>query len=162
MEIYDNEDILELINRLLERLHQIDGDKDSSRISFNYIAPGAQYVNSIGTQILSSDKHQEAPQDNSIKEIPPDLPDTLATSRALELWQKAMDAGWVDDKFQPDVSRTKAALLADRMATILKLKKKWKTFELFWHRSNMRSDYNNALSQRQAYEFQEKLKTILT
>ena len=121
------EDFLRLINRLLERLHQTDGDKESSHFSFNYIAPGAQYVNSIGTQILSSDKHQEAQQDNSIKEIPPD-----------------------------------AALMADRMATILNIKQKWKTFEVFWHRSNMRSDYNKALSQRQAYKFQEKLKTTLT
>ena len=156
------EDFLRLINRLLERLHQTDGDNESSHFSFNYIAPGAQYVNSIGTQILSSDKHQEAQQDNSIKEIPPDLPETLATTKALELWQKAMDEEWVDDKFQPKVSRTKAALMADRMATILNIKQKWKTFEVFWHRSNMRSDYNNALSQRQAYKFQEKLKTTLT
>ena len=90
------------------------------------------------------------------------MPETLATTKALELWQKAMDEEWVDEKFQPKVSRTKAALMADRMATILNIKQKWKTFEVFWHRSNMRSDYNKALSQRQAYKFQEKLKTTLT
>ena len=54
-----NEDILELINRLLERLHQTGEDKESNHITFNYVAPGAQYVNRIDTQIFGADKSQK-------------------------------------------------------------------------------------------------------
>ena len=37
---------------------------------------------------------------------------------------------------------------------------KWKTFGAFWHRNNMRGDYNDALEQRKTLEFLDKLKTL--
>ena len=37
-----------------------------------------------------------------------------------------------------------AALLADRMATVLDITAKWKVFEQMWQRKNMRNDYNTA------------------
>ena len=74
-----NEDILELINRLLERLHQTDEDKESSPINLTYVAPGAQYVNRIDTQIFGADKSQKPKPASSSTSEPPQLPEPLAT-----------------------------------------------------------------------------------
>ena len=57
--VFNEEDLLRLINRLLERLHQADGEKNSSHITLNYIASGAQYVNHIDTQVFDSAKLQK-------------------------------------------------------------------------------------------------------
>ena len=152
--------ILRLINRLLERLHQADGEKNSSHITLNYIAPGAQYVNHIDTQVFDSAKLQKPPLDNHINQNTTKLPDCLATKEAMLLWKSAMDKGWVDENYQPKLSRTLSALLAYEMAKRLGIKDKWKTFEKLWHRNNMHSDYNTALSQHQSLEFNEKLKKL--
>ena len=67
----------------------------------------------------------------------------------------------MDEHYQPLLSRTQAALLADATAQRLGIKEKWKVFETFWNRKYMRSDYNLALSQQQSYEFQDELKRLL-
>jgi len=68
----------------------------------------------------------------------------------------------VDEHFQPLLSRTQAALLADAMAECLGIREKWKAFETLWNRRNMRSDYNEALNQRKTREFIERLKKLFT
>ena len=86
----------------------------------------------------------------------------LETEEARRLFAAAQDAGWVDDDYQPLLSRTMSAVLADRIATLLNIPNKWKVFETFWNRKNMRSDYNDALEQKQFNAFYEKIKkTIL-
>lgn len=160
MEILDNEEILELINRLLERLHQTDEDKESSHFSFNYIAPGAQYVNRIDTQIFGADKSQKPKPASSSTNEPPQLPEPLATDEAMVLWEKAQKAGWVDENFQPKISRTKAAMMAHVMATKLGIRNKWKVFETLWHRQNMYQDYYDAVNQQQSIEFGDSLTSV--
>ena len=160
MEILDNEEILELINRLLERLHQTDGDNESSHFSFNYIAPGAQYVNRIDTQIFGADKSQKPKPASSSTNEPPQLPEPLATDEAMVLWEKAQKAVWVDENFQPKISRTKAAMMAHVMATKLGIRNKWKVFETLWHRQNMYQDYYDAVNQQQSIEFGDSLTSV--
>lgn len=155
-----NEDILELINRLLERLHQTDEDKESSPINLTYVAPGAQYVNRIDTQIFGADKSQKPKPASSSTSEPPQLPEPLATDEAMVLWRKAQQAGWVDENFQPKISRTKAAMMAHVMATKLGIRNKWKVFETFWHRQNMYQDYYDAVNQQQSFEVEDSLKSI--
>ena len=155
-----NEDILELINRLLERLHQTGEDKESSHITFNYVAPGAQYVNHIDTQIFGADKSQKPKPASSSTSEPPQLPEPLATDEAMVLWRKAQQAGWVDENFQPKISRTKAAMMAHAMAAKLGIHNKWKVFETFWHRQNMYQDYYDAVNQQQSFEVEDSLKSI--
>ena len=155
-----NEDILELINRLLERLHQTGEDKESSHITFTYVAPGAQYVNHIDTQIFGADKSQKPKPASSSTSEPPQLPEPLATDEAMVLWRKAQQAGWVDENFQPKISRTKAAMMAHVMATKLGIRNKWKVFETFWHRQNMYQDYYDAVNQQQSFEVEDSLKSI--
>ena len=88
------------------------------------------------------------------------LPEVLATDRAMRLWEKGRQAGYVDECYQPLLSRTQSALLADAMAERLGIKEKWKAFEELWQRKYMRNDYNLALTQRQSYKFQDDLKRL--
>ena len=88
------------------------------------------------------------------------LPEVLATEEAMRLWEKARQAGYVDECYQPLLSRTQSALLADAMAERLGIKEKWKAFEELWQRKYMRNDYNLALTQRQSYKFQDDLKQL--
>ena len=131
------------------------GKKNSSN-SYTFIyAPGAHHVGSIDTQIVIGEKAFDSDDEQETE-----LPDCLATKEAMLLWKSAMDKGWVDENYQPKLSRTLSALLAYEMAERLKIKDKWKTFEKLWHRNNMHSDYNTALSQHQSLKFNEKLKTL--
>ena len=76
------------------------------------------------------------------------------------LWKKAQDAGYVDANYQPLISRTQAALLADAMAERLGIKEKWKVFEGLWNRKNMYHDYYQALDQRKTLFFRDEIKKI--
>ena len=89
------------------------------------------------------------------------MPDVLASEEAMRLWDAAREAGWVDEHYQPLVSRTKAAVLADHMAGMLGIGNKWKVFEKFWKRNNMRGDYNDALDQQQYGKFLDIIKKII-
>ena len=84
----------------------------------------------------------------------------MKTSSRMALWEKVQRAGYVDENFQPTISRTQAALLADAMAGRLGIREKWKVFEALWNRKYMRSDYNLALTQQQSLEFQDELKSV--
>ena len=55
----NNEDVLGLLNRLLEQLHQAGYTNHGSKIEVVYVASGAQYVNHIDTQIFGEHKQQE-------------------------------------------------------------------------------------------------------
>ena len=90
---------------------------------------------------------------------------TLKITSAMKLvasakLRKAQQAGYVDECYQPLLSRTQSALLADAMAERLGIKEKWKVFEELWQRKYMRNDYNLALTQRQSYKFQDELKRL--
>ena len=75
-------------------------------------------------------------------------------------WQKAQDAGFIDEYYQPTISRTQSALLADAMAERLGIKEKWKVFETLWKRKNMYRDYYEAMNQGQSLKFQDTLKEL--
>lgn len=157
---FNNEDeVLALFSRLLERLQQADGNNpQGSNNTFVYVAPGAQYVGTIEKQYVQSAPMKSQP--NLLRGVGEELPEVLATPEAMILWQKAQQAGYVDDHYQPLISRTQSALLADAMAERLGIKEKWKVFEALWNRKYMRSDYNLALTQQQSLDFQDELKSM--
>jgi len=105
-------------------------------------------------------KPNPSPSQKGGEEEPQQLPLELSTVAAMALWKKAQAAGWVDANYQPTISRTQAALLADAMAERLKIGNKWKVFETLWKRKNMSSDYTRALSQIQSLSFQDKIKAL--
>ena len=78
----------------------------------------------------------------------------------MALWEKMQRTGYVDANFQPLISRTQSALLADAMAERLGIREKWKVFEALWNRKYMRSDYNLALTRKQSLDFQDELKSV--
>ena len=146
-------EVLKKLNELLEQLHRKDKDHQGSTVII--YAPGSQYVD----KQFNFDKfHPDPPKGKEKGTI--NLPEVLATDGAMALWRKAQQAGYVDEHFQPLLSRTQAALLAHYMAKKLEIKDKWKTFEMLWNRRNMYRDYYDAMNQDQTYLFLDKLKEL--
>ena len=153
----NDEDAIALLNRLLERLHQADMKNFGSHLQIVYVSSGAQHVE---TQINVGKTLPNPPCVGREKEAS-NLPEALGTEAAMALWRKAQRAGYVDEHYQPLLSRTQAAILADAMAERLGIKEKWKVFEALWNRKNMYKDFYYALNQKQSLVFQDKLKAIL-
>ena len=146
-------EVLKRLEKLLEQLQQAGYTNPGSKIELMYVAPGAQHVE---TQVNIGNPPPPKREGSLKRER--NLPDILATEEAMALWEKVQRAGYVDENFQPLISRTQAALLADAMAGRLGIREKWKVFEALWNRKYMRSDYNLALTQQQSLEFQDELK----
>ena len=161
--------VLKVLNELLEQLHRTDKDHQGSKIEIVYVASGGQHVETqinIGASpqcnATLSKREPFLPCGRGVDsaEASKSLPDVLATDKAMVLWRKAQRAGYVDEHYQPLLSRTQAALLAHYMAKKLEIKDKWKTFELLWDRRNMYRDYYDAMNQDQTYLFLDKLKEL--
>ena len=157
-------EVLKLLNQLLETVHRAEGNNKHGSININIFKPGSQHVE---TQINvgphpGPPKGREMPLPSPLqKEREYSLPKVLATKEAMVLWKKAQDAGWIDDNYQPTISRTQAALLADTMAERLGIREKWKVFETLWNRKNIYRDFYEALNQKKSLEFQDELKMLL-
>ena len=152
-------DVLKMVNELLEQLHRKDKDHQGS-IVLNIYEKGGLHVDHVDTQNFYGDACPK-PQKEKGDIDTHTLPAPLGTEQAMALWRKAQAAGWIDDNYQPLLSRTQAALLANYMADKLGINDKWKIFEAFWNRKYMSSDYNLALNQQQSLDFQEELKKIM-
>ena len=50
--------------------------------------------------------------------VPMVLGDVLATDKAMVLWRKVQRAGYVDEHYQPLLSQTQVALLADAIIPV--------------------------------------------
>ena len=153
----NDDEAIGLLNRLLERLHQADLTNFGSHLQIVYVASGAQHVENQ----INIGKTLPSPPCVGREKEASNLPEALSTEAAMALWKKAQAAGWVDANYQPLISRTQAALLADAMAERLGIKEKWKTFEALWNRKYMRSDYNLALTRKGSLDFQAELKLLL-
>ena len=88
------------------------------------------------------------------------LPEPLDTPEGRSLLEKARQAGYLNEMYQPTLSRAKAALLANEIAERLEIQNKWKVFEQFWGRQNMYKDYYDAVYQKQSPDFQKSLYKI--
>ena len=149
---------LELLNRLLEQLHRADY-KVLGGIVLNIYKEGSQHVDKVDNQYYTQ-AHPDPPQgrEDSVKEP---LPEVLTSEEAMALWEKMQAAGYIDEDFQPTVSRTLSAVLADEMAGRLGIKEKWKVFETLWHRRNMYRDYYKALDLQQTMTFRDEIRRII-
>ena len=149
-------EVLKMLNELLEQQHRTGHPNNGSKIEIVYVASGAQHVENQ----INIGKTLPSPPCVGKENGTGELPDELATDKAMALWRKAQQAGYVDEHYQPLISRTQAALLADAMAERLGIKEKWKVFEALWHRKYMRSDYNLALTRKGSLDFQDELKQL--
>ena len=118
MNTINDEDIFNFINRLLGMQQSDDNNNKGCNFTLVYV---------IGDKALEVLKGKNKGVANA-------LPPELSTPKAMELWRKAQQAGYVEDNFQPLISRTLSALMADYMAYMLGLKDKWKPFEILWDR----------------------------
>ena len=91
------------------------------------------------------------------------VPEALRTPEASALLNKAVAAGWLDDRWQPMVSSTKAALLAMRLAEILKIENQWQVFGELWKRNSgtLRSKYNTGMEQNQTRAILGQMNKVL-
>ena len=176
-------EVLKMIYDLQERMQQLGQTNHGSKIELVYVASGGQHVETVQKQIIASHpnpsltprsaegrlqgknptpKGEENFKGRGVDNVKDErnLPEVLATNEAMMLWEKVQRAGYVDANYQPLISRTQAALLADAMAERLGIKEKWKVFETLWNRKYMRSDYNLALTQQQSLDFQDELKSM--
>ena len=153
-------EVLKMISELLEQLRQAGHINQGSKIEFVYVASGGQHVE---TQINIETHPRPLPIGRGVDTFKGkrNLPEALSTEAAMVLWKKAQKAGWVDANYQPLISRTQAALLADAMAERLGIREKWKVFETLWNRTKMYKDYYEAVEQKQYLPFLNKLKQIL-
>ena len=157
---FNDDEIVALLNRLLEMLHQTDGNNQGS-IVFNVYSSGSLHVDHVDTQNFYGDACPKPQKEKEKgKEDTPTLPAPLGTEQAMALWRKAQRAGYVDEHYQPLLSRTQAALLADAMAERLGIKEKWKVFEGLWNRKNMYRDFYKALNLQQSLAFQDEIKKL--
>jgi len=161
---FNDDEIVALLNRLLEKLHQADSNNQGSTV-INIYGKGSLHVDHVDTQNFYGDacpKPQTLPDPPCVgrEKGASILPEALAVEQAMALWRKAQAAGWIDDNYQPLLSRTQAALLADAMAERLGIKEKWKVFEGLWNRKNMYHDYYQALDQRKTLFFRDEIKKI--
>ena len=132
-------------------------------IVLNIFESGSQHVDTIHTQNVGAYGQPEtlpSPPCVGREKETSHLPEVLATDEAMTLWKKAQTAGWVDANYQPLISRTQSALLADAIAEKLGIRQKWKTFETLWNRKNMYRDYYKSLNLQQSLVFQDKIKKI--
>ena len=120
---------------------------------------GSQHIDHVDNQYIYT--KTPIPQVTTDINEGSDIPDALNTEQAKALWKKAQDVGWVDENFQPKLSLTKSAILASEIAIRLGIKDRWKYFEMLWHRKNMRSHHNTALSQKNSYMFFDEVKRML-
>ena len=158
----NDDEAIGLINRLLERLHQADLTNFGSHLQIVYVASGAQHVETqINMGAYGQPETLPSPPCVGREKETSHLPEVLATDEAMTLWKKAQAAGWVDANYQPLISRTQSALLADAMAEKLGIRQKWKTFETLWNRKNMYRDYYQALDQRKTLFFRDDIKKVL-
>ena len=158
-------EVLKELNRLLERLHQWEDEtmkefKNERKIEIVIVQSGGQHVDNVENQNFYGDKWAKTKKSQEETELCT-LPPQLRTEAALILWKKAQTAGYVDENYQPLMSRTQAALLADAMAERLGIREKWKVFETLWNRKNMYRDYYQALGQQKTLIFQDELKKVL-
>lgn len=89
------------------------------------------------------------------------LPDALNTPEGRALLEKARMADLLDDKYQPKISNTMSALLAQEIGERLKIRNKWKVFEQFWNRQDMYKDCYEGHDQKQSTAFLEFIRKAL-
>ena len=151
-------DVLKKVNELLERVHRKDKDHQGS-IVLNIYEKGSLHVDHVDNQNFYGDKWAKPQKEKGTYDASA-MPASLCTEQAMALWRKVQQAGYVDEHYQPLISRTQSAILAFEMAKRLDIKEKWKVFETLWNRRNMYRDYYDGMNQDQTYLFLDKMKEL--
>lgn len=93
------------------------------------------------------------------------IPDELTTEEAITLKEKLMEAGFINENWQPvNLTNTESSMMAKVICDMLSISNPWKLFGQLWNRNTdaLRSSFNKALEQRKTLVFQDKLKRTLS
>lgn len=106
--------------------------------------------------IAESDKNSNITLDST--------PDDLKSPEAEQLMQKLINAGIMNEEWQPvNLSIAERGYLADEISSRLKIKSKWKVMGALWNENSetLRQGKNKAVEQTKTGAFIDKLKKIL-
>lgn len=104
----------------------------------------AQRLKDMIVAAMGAAQTKEPLKEDAVPAEPTVLPPELSTEKAMKLWQLLQEAGYIDDNYQPRVSRPQAALIANKFFTVLDMEVQWSLFQDIWHRKNMRNDLSKA------------------
>lgn len=79
-------------------------------------------------KILNPQSDTTNEQEQTIVKLPPEL----NTPKAHLIWSKAKHNGWINEDYSFNGTKYQMAYAAECMANALKLKPKWKPFEILW------------------------------
>ena len=97
------------------------------------------------------------------------LPPKLATEKAMLMWQRLQEVGYIDDCYKPvGLSRAMLTVIADEMMArigdenenLLGFSEKWTHFEILWGKKNLRADHYHALGKGKASDFRGKIQLL--
>ena len=77
-------------------------------------------------------------------QVPAAAPAVLVTPEAQRMWARAIEKGWVDDRWKPLISQPRAAILASVMGEGLNLTPQWPPFEQLWGIPDLATKYTRA------------------
>ncbi len=90
-----------------------------------------------------------------IEEVISNIPAELNTDRAWQLWEIAIEKGWLNKDLQlmPEMTKEQAAIIAERMGYKLGLKFRWKPFEKLWDISYLQSKFDRGVANENLKDF---------
>ncbi len=94
-------------------------------------------------------------------QVTPTIPDELNNPEVMRLLDIARNEGWLNEQYQPLVSRTKAAILANQIGQICSVEPRWRPFEKLWHREHLCKDYDKAQGQKSTGDIELEMKQKL-
>lgn len=92
------------------------------------------------------------------------LPDSLATPAARDLLQRLVQAGLVDEAWQPiNLSLARRGVLASLLAQKLDIPHTWKTFGTLWgdNPESLRRKFNEGMEQKRMGDFMAQITSLL-
>ena len=119
-------------------------------------------VKNVTNNYYTDNKEEEVKDTILNKET--DVPDKLKTEEAEGIMEDLVDAGILNEDWQPNnLSGAERALVAKAVCDRLEINETWQVFGKLWNEKpeTLRAYLNKALAQRKSLKFQDRLKNIL-
>ena len=142
-------------------------DGNNFHFTFNFHAPVGQQIAHVDKLEAHFDKDMtmQVVDTKAMEEsaVMPTLPEALLTDAARELHAKLVEAGMVDEQWQPvGLSFTEKGTLIDYVAERLDIRAKWKLFGALWHTDpeTLRTSKVRGLDQDKTWAFRSRLDAL--
>ena len=118
-------------------------------------------VKNVTNNYYTDNKEEEVKDTILNKET--DVPDKLKTEEAEGIMEDLVDAGILNEDWQPNnLSGAERALVAKAVCDRLEINETWQVFGKLWNEKSetLRAYLNKALAQRKSLKFQDRIKNI--